>query len=109
VPGLPSSEALLHTLRNQKLLPERRMTCGNLSLVKSLALGGVGVAMLPRRVAAADGTRGLRRLHARLPYAPDTIFLCYRADLHRTRAAMRLKDALVEYGRKLDRNRGVSV
>jgi hypothetical protein len=32
------------------------------------------------------------------------VYLAYRADVHRTRAAMRLKDALVEYGRGLGRD-----
>ena len=38
---------------------------------------------------------------ADLPYLPDVIYLAYRVDLHRTRAALRLKDALVEHGRCL--------
>ncbi len=42
------------------------------------------------------------RLHPSLPYFPDTISLVYRADVHKTRAAVRVKDALVAYGRLLD-------
>lgn len=82
-------------------MPERRLECGDLEMVKSLALVGLGVALLPRRV-AQHGTRGrLVRLHDRLPGYPDTIHLLYRSDFHRTRAALRLKDALVAHGRSL--------
>lgn len=82
-------------------MPERRLECGDLEMVKSLVVVGLGVALLPRRV-AANGTRGaLRRLHAGLPGYPDTIHLVYRSDFHRTRAALRLKDALVAHGRSL--------
>ena len=61
---------------------------------------GLGVGLLPRRV-AAHGQPGLVRLHPDLPCIPDRVFLLYRHDLHRTRAAMTLKDALVAHGRAL--------
>jgi DNA-binding transcriptional LysR family regulator len=93
---------LLGRLAAESLLPTRRLSCGDLELVKSVALEGVGVALLPRRV-AAYGQRGrLVRLHPELPCIPDIISLVYHADLHRTRAALRLKDALVEHGRAMD-------
>lgn len=82
-------------------MPERRLECGDLEMVKSLVEVGLGVALLPRRV-ARHGTKGrLRRLHASLPGYPDMIYLLYRSDLHRTRSALRLKDALVAHGRSL--------
>lgn len=83
------------------LVPSRTLNCGDLEIVKSLALGGIGVAMLPRRVADYGHSAQLRRLHKDLPSFPDSIYLIYRGDLHRTRGARRLKDALVEYGRNL--------
>lgn len=92
---------LLDRLAAEVLLPTRLLSCGDLELVKSLAIAGLGVAMLPRRVAAYNQEGKLRRLHPAMPFFPDTICLLYRADVHRTRAAMRLKDALVAYGRSL--------
>ena len=95
------SQELINRLAADGLVPTRLLSCGDLELVKSLALAGLGVALLPRRV-AAYGQRGkLRRLHPSLPFIPDTIFLAYRADMHKTRAAMRLKDALLAHGRSL--------
>ncbi|MFT3775435.1 MAG: LysR family transcriptional regulator [Minicystis sp.] len=95
-------QELLDHLAALSLLPTRLLSCGDLELVKSLALQGVGVALLPRRVAAYEQEGRLVRLHPELPFIPDIICLLYRADMHRTRAAMRLKDALVAHGKRLD-------
>jgi DNA-binding transcriptional LysR family regulator len=92
---------LLSRLGEMHLLPARQLACGDVALAKSLAKAGIGVAILPRRIATDDQEGTLQRLHAALPYLPDVIYLAYRVDLHRTRAAMRLKDALVEHGRCL--------
>lgn len=81
--------------------PKRLLSCGDLELVKSLTLAGLGVGVLPRRVADYNVPGKLRRLHAELPFIPDTIYLAFREDLHRTRAATHLKDALIAYGRAL--------
>lgn len=83
-------------------LPARMLECGDLELVKSLALGGIGVALLPRRVAMYGHDGQLRPLHPNFPEFPDSIHLIYRGDLHRTKAALKVKDALVRYGRQLD-------
>jgi DNA-binding transcriptional LysR family regulator len=97
---------IIEMLASEGLLPARRLSCGDLELVKSLALAGLGVALLPRRVAAYGHTGKLRRLHPTLPCIPDTICLVYRADIHRTKAALRVKDALVAHGRMLDELEG---
>ena len=93
---------LVDQLAGAGLLAERKLVCGDLELVKALALAGIGPALIPRRVAEYGNGR-LVRLHPSLPFIPDTICLLYRADMHRTKAAMRVKDALVEYGKRLDR------
>lgn len=96
-------QELCDQLAGAGLLSLRKLVCGDLELVKSLALAGIGPALIPRRVAAYGGHDGrLVRLHPSLPFIPDTICLLYRADMHRTKAAMRVKDELVAYGRKLD-------
>ncbi|WP_224245470.1 LysR family transcriptional regulator [Hyalangium gracile] len=98
---MAQSQKLRDQLAAEKLLPGRMLPCGDLELVKSLTLGGLGVGMLPRRVAAYGQEGRLRRLHPSLPFFHDAISLVYRADGHRTLAAKRLKDALVRYGRGL--------
>lgn len=95
---------LIDRLGVQHMLPVRRLSCGDLELVKSLGLAGVGVCMLPRRVAAYGHEDKLVRLHPSLPFFPDIISLVYRADRHHTRGGLFLKDAIVNYGRKLRNN-----
>jgi DNA-binding transcriptional LysR family regulator len=95
-------QEMIDMLAAEGLLPTRRLSCGDLELVKSLALEGVGVALLPRRVAAYGQAGRLVRLHPDLPYIPDVISLVYHSDWHPTHAARRLKDALVAHGKKLD-------
>jgi molybdate transport repressor ModE-like protein len=98
---IPQCQDLTSRLAEGGLLPTRMLSCGDLELVKSLALEGLGVALLPRRVAAYGQKGKLVRLHPKLPSIPDVISLLYHADLHRTRAALRLKDAIVAHGRAL--------
>jgi DNA-binding transcriptional LysR family regulator len=93
---------LIDRLVGMQIASHRLLSCGDLELVKSLALAGIGVALLPRRVAAYGQRERLVRLHPDLPNFPDTISLVYRADLPRTLAAGRLKEALVAHGRALD-------
>ena len=60
----------------------------------------LGVGVLPRRIAGHNRT-SLQRLHAGLPNYVDAIYLVYRADLPKTRAATFLKDTVVRCGRDL--------
>lgn len=82
-------------------MTERTLVCGDLEMVKALLLEGLGVGLLPRRVAESRDGGVLRGLHPELPAYPDTIFLLYRGDMHRTRAAVRVKDALVAHAAEL--------
>ena len=99
---VPQCRELCDFLAAAGLLSTRKLVVGDLELVKSLALAGIGPALLPRRVGAYGHEGKLVRLHPKLPFIPDTICLLYRADMHRTKAAMRVKDDIVAYGRKLD-------
>ena len=100
-PHVPQSREVIDLLAARGLVPERRVEAGDLGVVKELALAGVGVAILPRRVAAHRTAGALRALHDGLPGIPDMIRLIYRVDLHRRRAANLVKTALVEHGRAL--------
>ncbi len=92
---------LLEQLAERGAVPSRLLSCGDFELVKSLALAGVGVAILPRRIAAYNHEGALRRLHPELPIFPDEIVLVYRADLPKTRAAAFLKDAIARVSREM--------
>jgi molybdate transport repressor ModE-like protein len=99
---MKQSQELCDQLAGAGLLSLRKLVCGDLELVKALALAGIGPALLPRRVAEYGYAGKLVRLHPTLPFIPDTISLVYRADMHRTKAAMRVKDELIAYGKRLD-------
>lgn len=88
--------SLLGSLADAGFEPPRRLDCGDFGLVKSLALAGIGPALLPRRIARHRTPQRLRRLHHALPVFEDEIHLVFRADLHRTRAANYLKEQLVQ-------------
>lgn len=96
------SQQIIDRLAEQDRLPGRMLRCGDFELVKSLTLGGVGVGILPRRVAAYGYGGELRSLGPGLPLIPDRIFLLFRSDMHRTRGARCLKEALIDYGRSLN-------
>lgn len=102
----PVFRDLLARIEAEGIRPRRSLICGDLEQVKSLALEGIGVGMLPGRVARHGHPGRLRPLSPLLPRHEDVIQLVYRGDLHRTRAAKRLREALLEHGRQLDGERG---
>jgi DNA-binding transcriptional LysR family regulator len=96
------SQQIIDQLAAMDALPSRLLSCGDLELVKSFALAGLGIAVLPRRVARYWQEGRLRRLHPALPSVADEIHLLFRGDAHRTRAFVITKDAIVAHGRALD-------
>ena len=98
------SQQIVDQLAAMDSLSSRLLPCGDLELVKSFALAGLGVAVLPRRVARYCQDGRLRRLHPALPFIADEIHLLFRGDAHRTRAFVTTKDAIMAHGRELDRD-----
>lgn len=92
---------IVDALTGLDLLPSRLLTTGDLELTKSLVLAGVGVGILPRRVANYGHEGELVVLHPALPQIPDRILLCYRADAHRTVAWHRTKAALLSHAERI--------
>jgi DNA-binding transcriptional LysR family regulator len=102
VPRIPSSERIVTALRASGRLVDD-VACGDLELVKSLVLHGAGVGVLPWRVAAYGTARGaLELFDASLPHEVEVAALFHRADLHRTRGATLVREALLARGRELD-------
>lgn len=100
--GVQGCAVLTERLEAAGFRPARRLECGDFGLAKSLALTGIGPALLPRRIASHRTDGRLRRLHHTLPVFEDSIQLVFRADLHRTRAANYLKSALVENAKAME-------
>ena len=99
---IQQSQQLLDALIAFDAVPARMLSCGDLEMVKSLVMAKLGVALLPRRVATYGHDRIIDRLHPDMPFIPDSIKLVYRADMHRTRAALLVKDSLIKSGRLLE-------
>ena len=97
---MPQASQLLAQCEPLGGQPLKRLPVGEHELARALAQRGVGVAVLPWRVATMP-PQGLHMLHAELPSESDWIALCWRADRPRTHGATCLKNALVQAGRQL--------
>ena len=98
-PHVPQALDIVTQLESRGYAPARRVEVGDVHLVVELARAGLGLAILPARVAGHGGGPPLAPIHPRLPSVADTIRLVYRGDTQRTRAATLIKDALVAHGR----------
>ncbi|PRQ03955.1 LysR family transcriptional regulator [Enhygromyxa salina] len=94
-------QQIVNALTGLDLAPARLLTTGDLELTKTLVLAGLGVGILPRRVADYGHEGELAILHPSLPQVPDRILLCFRADAHRTAAWRRTKQALLAHAERI--------
>lgn len=94
-------QQIVDSLTGLDLLSSRLITTGDLELTKTLVLAGLGVGILPRRVANYGHEGELVTLHPGLPEVPDRIFLCFRADGHRTAAWRQTKLALLSHAERI--------
>ncbi len=100
VPQLRQVNYLLGALGAEGLEPRQHLRCSSLELVKSLVLDGVGVGILPHRV-AGYGVPATRLTMLPLPRFRDTITTVRRYDAHMTQAGRLLLDTLSEHARRM--------
>lgn len=100
VPALRQVQYILGALANDGVRPVRQLSCSSMELVKSLVLEGVGVGILPFRVATYRVAPG-RLVALPGPSFEDTISLVRRYDLHDTHAVRLLLTALRTHARTL--------
>lgn len=101
VPELAQSQDVLTQLAQRDVRPSRLLPCGSLELVKSLVLDGVGVGVLPRRVAEHGTRKRLRTLSPPLPAYRDHVGMVRRYDVPTTAALRAVIDELAAHGRAL--------
>ncbi len=101
VPELRQSQDLLAQLRARGIATPRHLPCSSLELVKSLVVDGVGIGILPRRVAAHGTRKQLRSLSPALPAYRDEIALARRYDVSTTAALRVVIDGLTQHARAL--------
>lgn len=95
VPELRQTQYLLGALATEGVVPKSLLSCSSMELVKSLVLDGVGVGILPYRVASHGVSAGrLVHLGGDLPAFDDTITLVRRYDLPMTAGARVLLEGL---------------
>ena len=92
---------IVEALTQRAVVPARRLETGDLELTKSLVLAGVGIGILPRRVAAYGHEAALAIVHPDLPQVPDRVHLAFRADSHKTQAWTRTKDELLAHSERI--------
>lgn len=108
VPVLRQTEFLVQALARQDVRPPSQLTCSSMELVKSLVLDGVGIGVLPFRVANHGVSSGrLVQLDETLPVFEDTIALVRRFDLPMTAGARVLVDGLQQHGTKMPGLEGI--
>jgi DNA-binding transcriptional LysR family regulator len=99
VPVLRQSQHLLAALSTSGIAVQSQLGCSSMELVKNLVLDGVGVGILPYRVATHGVSAGrLVHLGESLPVFEDVITLVRRYDLPMTAGARALIDGLREHG-----------
>lgn len=81
-------------------MPNRRIALGDLELVKAMVMEGIGVAVLPIRVAQV-GDVGLVEVDASLPHFDDTIHMVMRFDEPRTEALKAVRRVVAEEGGRI--------
>jgi DNA-binding transcriptional LysR family regulator len=102
VPALRQTQFLIGALSKKGLQARRELPCSSLELVKSLVLDGVGLGILPWRVATHGVARGRIVVAAPdLPHYDDAIALVRRYDMHITKTGRILLDALEEHGKAM--------
>jgi molybdate transport repressor ModE-like protein len=97
---VPQCGMLATELAERRVASKRVLDCGGFELVANLTLAGLGVGVLPRRI-AMHGRTSLERLHGGLPSLIDDIFLVFRSDLPKTRAANFIRDTVIRCAREL--------
>jgi DNA-binding transcriptional LysR family regulator len=100
VPALKQTQFILGSLAQRHIEPRQHLPCSSLELCKSLVLDGVGVGILPHRVATYNVAKD-RVVALPLEGFDDTVALVRRFDLHLTQAARILLDDLLAHGREM--------
>ena len=98
VSELRQSQYLLAELHKKGVVPSREIACSSLALVKSFVRDGVGIGILPLRVARHGASSSAIPLSRNLPFYDDQICLLRRFDLHMTRAMKTTWEALEKHG-----------
>jgi LysR family transcriptional regulator, cell division regulator len=94
-PALVQIQQILRKLDQKKLGIKRTITSGNLEVITALVGCGVGIGILPGRVAGRIKTPKLVELPGSWPIFKDKICLVYRADAQKSKAGQIISKQIV--------------
>lgn len=92
-PGLLQVQDILQKLEARKVRFKRTVTSSSLEVVRELAASGLGVGILPGRVAQQAG-KVLKPCGDHLPHFDDRLCLVYRVDVQKTAASRAIVAAI---------------
>jgi len=92
--NLTQVKKLLSDLQKKKQGFKRIIQSCNLEVIAEMTAAGVGVGILPTRVATRDSVHGLKPLKGKLPIFKDDICLVYRADAQKNQGSKVLIEAI---------------
>ena len=92
--NLNQVKKLLADLKRRKMGVQRIVHSSNLEVICDLTASGLGVGILPQRVATRIPSHQLKRLTPDLPVFKDKICLVYRADAQKTHGGKVIAEAI---------------
>lgn len=85
-PDLVQTQSLIKKAGRKKMDFSRVIPSSSLEVIADLTMSGVGIGILPKRVATKNQDHGLFLLEEKLPVYRDEICLIHRADVLKTRS-----------------------
>jgi LysR family transcriptional regulator, cell division regulator len=92
--SLAQTQKLLGELKKKNMGFKRVIQSSNLEVITDLTSSGVGIGILPNRVATRLPSHRLKPLSGQLPVFKDRICLIYRADSQKTKGSEIILDAI---------------
>lgn len=92
--NLHQAQTLLTDLQKKKLSFKRVIHSSNLEVIANLTAAGVGIGILPKRVATRISSYQLKPLGSGMPTFKDRVCLVYRADMQKTQGAQTIIKAI---------------
>jgi DNA-binding transcriptional LysR family regulator len=86
-PDLLQSQQLLRDMNKKGHVFQRTLTSSSLEVITSLVGSGVGIGILPTRVATRAKSPQLKLLDKDFPFFEDKIYLIFRADAQKSKAS----------------------
>jgi len=92
--NLVQAQTMINQLQKTGGEFKRVIQSSSLEVIADLTAAGVGIGILPKRVATRHLSKRLKPVNEQLPIFKDKICLVYRADLQKTAGSQTIMDAI---------------